>query len=47
MLVSHALDSVNRNPENKAQVLQFMVLFVALVETVAIYGLIVAFKLLG
>lgn len=47
MLVSHALESVNRNPENKAQVLQFMVLFVALVETVAIYGLIVAFKLLG
>ncbi len=46
-LVSHSLESVNRNPRNKGQVMQFMVLFLALIETIAIYGLIIAFQLLG
>jgi len=41
------LDAVNRNPDNKANALQFMILFLALVETVAIYGLIIALKILG
>ncbi|USN58159.1 MAG: ATP synthase F0 subunit C [Candidatus Peribacteria bacterium] len=44
--VASSLDAINRNPENKNQVLQFMVLFIALIEVVAIYGLIIALKLL-
>ncbi len=46
-LLCAALEAVNRNPENKAQILQYMVLFAALVETSAIYGLIIAMKLLN
>ena len=46
-LVAVFLDAVNRNPDNKANALQFMILFLALVETVAIYGLIIALKILG
>ncbi|MDP2396153.1 MAG: hypothetical protein Q8S84_02210 [bacterium] len=38
---------MNRNPENKQKMLTFMVLFVALVESAAIYGLIVAMQILG
>jgi len=41
------MEALNRNPENKTQVLQFMVLFLALLEVIAIYGLIVSFQLLG
>jgi F0F1-type ATP synthase membrane subunit c/vacuolar-type H+-ATPase subunit K len=47
MLLAKALEAVNRNPDNKNQILQFMVLFAALVETSAIYGLTVAMKLIG
>ncbi len=47
MLLAKALEAVNRNPENKNQILQYMVLFAALVETSAIYGLVVAMKLIG
>lgn len=42
-----ALEAVNRNPENSNSVLQFMILTMSLVEAVAIYGLVVAFKILG
>ncbi len=45
-LLAAALEAVNRNPDNKTQILQFMVLFAALVETAAIYGLTVAMMLL-
>ena len=45
-LVSGALYGLNRNPENKNTVLQFMILFLALVEVVAIYGLIIAQKII-
>mgnify|MGYP000020517681 CR=1 FL=1 len=38
---------MNRNPENKTKNLVFMVLFLALVEVIAIYGLIIAIKILG
>jgi F0F1-type ATP synthase membrane subunit c/vacuolar-type H+-ATPase subunit K len=38
---------MNRNPENKGKIMAFMVLFLALIEVIAIYGLIVAFKILG
>lgn len=46
-LLAGALEAINRNPDNKAQILQFMVLFAALVETAAIYGLTIAMQLLS
>lgn len=46
-IIQGALLAYNRNPEMKNQILQFMVLFVALAETSAIYGLVVAFRLLN
>ena len=46
-MVATALESVNRNPDNKSQVLQFMILFLALIETVAVYGLIISFQILS
>ncbi len=47
LLVKGAMDSINRSPESKWKIMAFMVLFVALIEVVAIYGLIIAFKVLG
>jgi len=46
-LISGAMEAMNRNPENKGKVMAFMVLFVALIEVIAIYGLIIAFKIIG
>ncbi len=46
-LVAWALEAVNRNPENKATVLQFMMLFAAMIEAGAIYGLLVTMNILG
>lgn len=46
-IVSAALIALNRNPEMKNKILSFMVMFIALAETSAIYGLIIAFKLLN
>ncbi|MDA9129222.1 ATP synthase F0 subunit C [Candidatus Gracilibacteria bacterium] len=46
-LLSGALEAINRNPDNKTQILQFMVLFAALVETASIYGLTIALQLLS
>ena len=47
LLISWALNAMWRNPNIKWKIMAFMVLFVALVEVVAIYWLIVAFKILG
>lgn len=47
LLISGALKAMGRNPNIKWKIMAFMVLFVALVEVVAIYWLIVAFKILG
>jgi F0F1-type ATP synthase membrane subunit c/vacuolar-type H+-ATPase subunit K len=47
MLVSGAMDATLRNPAMKSKIMTFMILFLALVESVAIYGLIIAFQLLG
>ena len=47
LLGSSALESINRNPENKAKMMAFMVLFMALLEVIAIYGLVIAFKIVG
>lgn len=46
-IIQSALIALNRNPAMKNQILQFMVLFIALAETSAIYGLVIAFKLLN
>jgi len=46
-VVSVALDAVNRNPVTKGSVLAFMILFLALIEVVAIYGLLIANKILA
>ncbi len=42
-----ALEAFHRNPANKWQVLTFMILFIALVESAAIYWLIVSLNILG
>lgn len=47
VLIRWAIEAMNTSPETKWKVMAFMVLFVALVEVVAIYWLIIAFKLLG
>ena len=46
-VAAEALEAMNRNPENTNSVLQLMILTMALIEAVAIYGLVVAFKLLA
>jgi len=45
-LVWGALEAMNRNPEFKGKIMSFMVLFLALIEVVAIYGLIIAFQII-
>lgn len=45
-LIWWAIRSIDRNPEIKWKIMTFMVLFVALVESAAIYWLVVAFKIL-
>ncbi len=47
LLIKGAIKWINNNPEEKGKTLAFMVLFVALIEVVAIYGLIIAFKIIG
>ena len=42
-----ALDAVLRNPDAKGKILTAMIVFIALIESCAIYSLIVAFKALG
>ncbi|MDD2907754.1 MAG: hypothetical protein PHH98_03880 [Candidatus Gracilibacteria bacterium] len=46
-IISGSIEGMNVNPEQKSKTLAFMVLFVALVEVVAIYGLLIAFKVIG
>jgi len=47
MLVSGAMEAILRNPEIKGKIMAFMILFLALVESSAIYWLVIAFSLLG
>lgn len=46
-IVRWAFDSIARNPANKISLLTMMILFIALVEVLAIYGMIIAFKLIS
>ncbi len=45
-LVSGAMDAILRNPEMKWKIMTYMILFLALVESSAIYWLVVALSLL-
>lgn len=47
LVVRQAIDGLLRNPEAKGKLLTSMILFVALVESAAIYGLILALQILG
>lgn len=47
LLIAGALTAMERNPAIKGKIMTYMVLFVALVEVTAIYGLLVAFKIIG
>jgi len=47
LLVAWAMDGILRNPEMKGKIMTYMILFLALVESSAIYGLVVALSLLG
>lgn len=47
MLVAWAMDSIHRNPAIKGKIMWFMILFLALVESSAIYGLVIAMQLLA
>lgn len=46
-LVAGAMDAILRNPEMKGKIMTYMILFLALVESSAIYGLVIALSLLG
>ena len=46
LIAAAAMDSILRNPDMKGKLMTFMILFIALDETVAIYGLIVALQIL-
>ena len=47
LLIKWAITSMNQAPESKWKLMAFMVLFVALIEVIAIYWLIIAFKVLA
>lgn len=46
-VAKQALASIYRNPAMKTNILVYMILFIALVESAAIYGLVLAFSILG
>ena len=45
MTVAGALRAMRYDPKNKSKIMTYMILCIALVESAAIYGLIVAFQL--
>ena len=46
MIAVAAFNSILRNPDMRGKFMTYMILFIALTESCAIYGLIVAFKIL-
>lgn len=46
-VIGQAIESFLRNPEARGKIMTNMILAVALIESIAIYGLIIAFRLLG
>ncbi len=47
LIIKWAIQGINNDQESRGKILAFMVLFVALVEVVAIYGLLIAFRIIG
>ena len=47
LIASATMTSILRNPDLKSKLMIFMILFIALDETVAIYGLVVALQIAG
>jgi F0F1-type ATP synthase membrane subunit c/vacuolar-type H+-ATPase subunit K len=45
-MVAWALEGMYKNPENRWKILTFMILFLALIESAAIYGLITSFQII-
>jgi F0F1-type ATP synthase membrane subunit c/vacuolar-type H+-ATPase subunit K len=41
------MQAMNVNPENKNKIMTFMILFLALIESAAIYGLVMAIQMLN
>mgnify|MGYP002477485114 CR=1 FL=1 len=46
LMLSGAIDAMNKDTENRNKIMTYMILFLALIESAAIYGMIVAFQLL-
>ena len=46
-MISWAFDAMNKEPENKNKIMTYMILFLALIESAAIYGLVVGFQILS
>ena len=46
-MVSWALQAMKQNPESKRKIMTFMILFLALIESAAIYGLVIWYQLLS
>ena len=44
---SQALAAIHRNPDAKGTIMIYMILFIALVESAAIYGFVLALQMLG
>ncbi len=47
MLAAKAMESIGRNPEAAGKILVPMILAIAFAEAIAIYALVVAFRILG
>lgn len=47
LLASKAMEAIGRNPEATSKILVPMILSIAFAEAIAIYALVVAFRILG
>lgn len=47
LLASKAMEAIGRNPEASGKVLVAMILAIAFAEAIAIYALVIAFRILG
>lgn len=45
-IVDEAAEAINKNPESRNKIMSFMILFIALVESVAIYWIIISLQIL-
>ena len=41
------MESMSMDPKNRKKILTFMILFIALIESVAIYGLVVSTQIMA